>query len=382
MLPTAPQLQYVSATASPPPPPPAPPPYTNTMYPNIRYLIKSTKKQYKKLLIPGIGGSKIYCMCGLKKTKLYPSPIPGLKSLNRHFYECDNVSTKPLKKIYGISVYKNFLARTRAQCYSYDWRQPAIEHAKQLYSHLIDEYDGDKLVLIGHSLGGLIIRILIEYLKPPDLLEKIDQVFICGTPFFGSHDTNDYNCEVQILPVILQTKRHIQMQNKPVIITKNDIKQIFRHFGKTLLYLAPSFVIEKMYPENYIDENGDIKLGHYTSILLDELIEMRNVHDALSKYEFHMQIEYNFFFNVSRKIDVTHTMDKNLMKHISRKDGETHIKRVKPQNKIWEVTRTFDSDGLILSCRKMPINANIWFDHTLATHSLLMNSRQLSNIID
>lgn len=230
-------------------------------------------------------------------------------------------------------------------------------------------------------MGGLIIRILLEHLKPPEIMRRVAKVYICGTPFYGSHDTNDYNCEVQILPVILQTKKRITMQHKPMILTKGDIERIFRHFGKTLLYLAPSFVIEQMYPENY---TSDMQLGEHTKMTMYELIEMRNVHSDLSKYEFHTPVEYNFFFNVSRKIDVTHTMDKNLMKHISRQDGETHLKRIKylPENqKFWEVTRTFDSDGLVLSCRKMPVNANTWFDHTLATHSLLMNSRQLSEII-
>lgn len=367
--------EYIATAPSPPPA------YTefDFIYPTLNetpYIEKPLS-----IIIPGMGGSRIYCNCEEKKKKLYPSKLPGVIALDRHFFECTTTTTKILKTIYNISVYKNFLIRTTAIPYSYDWRIPPIKHAETLITKLRTEYkEYNKITLIGHSLGGLIIRILIEYLKPADILANIADVYICGTPFYGSYDTNDYNCELQIIPVLLQTKKQINLQHKPIILTSRDIKNMFKYFSTTLLYLAPSFIISALQLKSVCESY--FSLGKYATIHTAEFNIIKDLHRSLALYDFH-GINYHVFFNVSRKIDVTHNMDTNLIKHITQnRDGETHIKKMKKISQDqWEVTRSFHSDGLVLACRKMPIDAVTFFDQTLSTHALLMNSRNLSNFI-
>lgn len=320
-VPSAPNMDFQHKwPVSPPSPCPSmssPPPYTSIdlLYPDLNEVeVKCTEKVV--ILVPGIGGSGIYCDCGgsMNKRKLYPSKLPGLIGLHQHFYSCPQTTTKILKTVYGISVYRNFLFRTKAVAFSYDWRRSPILHAKALLEFLLAQYPCHKITLVGHSLGGLIVRILIEYLRPVELLDHLADVYICGTPFYGSCDTNDYNCELQIVSVLTKSKKNIKLQHKPIVLTSSDIRNIFTHFGISLLYLAPTFVIRdlelKVFRQS-MDSNNVYSKENY-----DELELIKCIHSALAAYNF-QGVHCRIFFNVSRKIDVVHVMDANLIKHIS-----------------------------------------------------------------
>lgn len=364
---------------------PAPPPPNLIFNTNAVDAIKPTEK-FRRILIPGLGGSKIYCCCNQveKPKKMYPVSLPGIKPLNNHFFECTQTKTKILKTVMMVSVYRNFIRRTNCESFSYDWRKPVIEHAHNLYSFLVNDDDPTPVILIGHSLGGVIIRVLVEYLRPFHLIgKKIRHVFICGTPLLGSHDTNDYNCELQILPVLMQTQDTVSFQNKPRILRERDIKRFFKYFGSSLMYLMPSFVVEQISPfdkEKQFEKNV-LQFGKHTTITMQQFIVLRQVHRCLAKFDFPSNVTYHFFYNVSRKIDVRHAMDRNTIKHISRKTNIKNVTCLNVEDMTWQVVRSLQSDGLILACRKLPANSIVWFDRSFATHSLLMNSPQISTLI-
>lgn len=349
--------------------PSAPPAYAE-IYP--RFYVEEI---YQKVLVPGIGGSKLYCHCQEERKKLYPSRLPGFWNLSQHFFECKDVRPEILARVYGISVYHNFIERNGGmEAFAYDWRLPALKLAMELEAHL--EGGTKRLVLVGHSLGGLIIRILIEHLKPKGIIDRLEKVFICGTPFIGSQDTNDYNCELQILPVLTRARKFIKLQSRPFVLTKRDIYRYFKQFGTALLYLAPSFEIESLTMEQ-------LDLGR-AIMNLEQLNNLKEVHLDLARFSFPPNTEYIFFFNTSRKIDVTHVMDRNLMEHITKGSSDKHIEKIKSisnTNELWYVVRRRESDGLVLACHNVPTGAITWFDRSMGSHALLMNSRRLSDLI-
>lgn len=326
-------------------------------------------EQQHKILIPGLGGSKIYCHCDPDKPRrrLYPSKLAGIVDIDRHFYTCPNTSTKILKTLYGISVYRNFISRCKCASFSYNWSKPPIENAQLIIDYLRTSFGPEKtFCLIGHSVGGLLIRIILEHLKPIDIVARVRRVYICGTPLFGSTDTNEYNCELQILPVLNQTKAHMKLQKRPATVTKADIRRFLKHCRLTMMYMAPSFSIDNM------------------PLVADkEIIQLRNVHRDLGYFEFPTNCRYFFFYNISREIIIKHRMDDDALRHISRKDCETHVldMRYLAAEKVWLLKRKFQSDGLVIPCRNFPTNADVFFDTTFMTHALLMNSPELISII-
>lgn len=160
------------------------------------------------IIVPGIGGSKIYCKCkGLhhRRRRLYPRRGWFFNSaIDKHMYECPNIETSILKTFWNFSIYDKFLKKlngspfNRVEIFSYDWRRDPVDIARDLLQFIkifnCDQYA--QIKIFGHSLGGLIIRIMFEYLNGMNELhvdpEKI-LVYQCGTPAYGSLNIHDYN---------------------------------------------------------------------------------------------------------------------------------------------------------------------------------------------
>ncbi|MBU5437854.1 alpha/beta fold hydrolase [Tissierella sp. MSJ-40] len=70
----------------------------------------------------------------------------------------------------------------------YDWKKPVLEATEKYLSPTIEKVKRktgmSKVILIGHSLGGLLARSYIEYFSP----SSVDKLIMIGTPNLGSID--------------------------------------------------------------------------------------------------------------------------------------------------------------------------------------------------
>lgn len=309
------------------------------------------------LLIPGIGGSKIYCNCTERKIKLYPKKfIKLINNLNFHFFEKNcKVTTAPLKSIYNLSVYNAILKKIPTlQFYSYDWRRPPLEIAKELYKYLY-ENNHKEISLIGHSNGGYIIRILLEYLKFP---KSFKTIFICSTPLYGSIDPFSYmyeDCVFDGLCGIRPTKKV-----KSITLTQRDIINIFKHYRESLIYYIPT--------QKIIHED-EAKMSRLTNVPIHIISNVKSIHLALSNFNCN---RYCFYYNCSKLQSVikSETELVNNFKIFS-------TRGLKKNGLHFNI----DSDSFIVANYTIIPHTSIYYDNTFLSHAMNMNSCFLINSI-
>lgn len=379
------------------------------------------------IFVPGIAGSKIYCNCGNNggdgggtenntdvindphrnrrhhhhhhRKRLYPRKKWFFNSaIDGHMYDCQNIVTQPLKTFWCISIYSKFLKRiaksplNKVKVFSYNWRRNPVDLAKDLLAFIVDcdpqQYSHVKL--IGHSLGGLLIRIMIEYhggLGTINLPPDHYTVYQCGTPMFGSQNIQDYNYGFEMAAILASSglfwsscpaqkikKRRI-CKIKPFLFSITDIRKIIETSSDSLLYLLPTPMINMMYTMLVREQ---LQTNNY-----EKFLETYNVHTKLSQLIF--PVEYVFFFNIScHRIEKVHlpfcTDDifKRITIHEVRPGG-----RKKNECGIF-LNRLMKSDGLVVpsSDTNIPHNCNIYVDESQkCSHAYLMNSHALWNIV-
>lgn len=91
-----------------------------------------------------------------------------------------------------IKIYDNLIATLENGNYqrgenlfvfNYDWRQPVQETALELKDFIDNNIkDGESVILIGHSLGGLVSR---AYWQNPQNSNKVEKIITLGTPHQG-----------------------------------------------------------------------------------------------------------------------------------------------------------------------------------------------------
>lgn len=152
----------------------------------------------------------MYCNCAANASarRLYPQKLPFLDRLfpNRHIMECESVTTSLLRYYNGLSVYgqlikdlKNQIPNSRVLEFSYNfylYRRSlplVVQDLERLLNQMV--LSGDHLVLIGHSMGALIVRILLEHRNWWQWNPHHLQVFLCGAPSYGSMNPLDYGVE-------------------------------------------------------------------------------------------------------------------------------------------------------------------------------------------
>lgn len=329
------------------------------------------------IIIPGIGGSKLYCTCDkLKKPiKIYPV-VTG--NLSKHFFDSNcKLVTKPFRHLYGISVYKNLEKRllkhnvnaanpTDVEYFSYDWRKSPIQIARELQYHLTrkDLYERKK-ILVGHSNGGFIIRILFEYLHFP--LDFIEHAFICGTPFYGSIDKSLYYNEMKIYNKLHDNK--LEAPIKLMCLSGDDVNKIFKVYKETLLYFIPSFIFECF---------NCISISEYSGVDVSQVVIAKQVHRQLGKFNINKCV---FYYNISTKKTIERIVEESDIKRIyfhitPRASG---ISKEKSGN--YKISEKVFTDNLIIPSVTFPINSTFIFDTFNLNHGLIMNSRYLYRII-
>lgn len=318
------------------------------------------------IFLPGFGGSKIYCACDPKKlVRLYPKSNVFQSNLCAHFFECKNTKTKVMKTTFGISVYKNFLKRIdvsasqQLKVFSYDWsRFTPLQIAEQLKRYLI-ENNFNKIFLVGHSMGGLVIRILIEYLN---YTKNIKKVLICGTPLYGSVNYTDYNFEYNLYLAIV--KNDISLVEAPFHFSNNDKKNFFSTFPNSVKYLMPTYTI-----------NGQCSVVNFDN-------DLKSVHTKLSEFKFPESVDYIFYYNYSRISLRFFTSLCNFQRH---HPGNKLI-FLKRKSKLWdkviETRQNVFSDGLVTIPESVnTIKALFYFDSTFTVHSLMTNNKNIYKIL-
>lgn len=87
-----------------------------------------------------------------------------------------------------IDVYGNLLLDLenngfQVHRFPYDWRLDLESNAQKLDAFLSSTFGGVKVVLLGHSMGGLLAR---QYTLSPGRAARVDKVISMGTPYWGA----------------------------------------------------------------------------------------------------------------------------------------------------------------------------------------------------
>lgn len=365
------------------------------------------QKQYLSVFVPGIAGSKIYCNCqsdvsspnyGVIKKRLYPRKNWFFNSaIDNHIYECTNITTKPLKTFWNISIYNKFIKKlntcpmNNVEIFSYDWRREPIEIALDLLTFLkrFDLQNYIHLKLIGHSLGGLIIRICLEYYDGINELyisPNHVSVYQCGTPMYGSDNIQDYNYGFELATMLSSSglffsacpskklKKHDIKKIKPFLFSVNDLKKIVDKTSCSLLYLLPTPMIKSIYQ---LLDSGQLHIREFENFDL-----IYAVHMKLANLNF--PVKYSFYFNISNhRIETIYIpfYTSDIFSKISLHD-------IRPGNRKNDcgiyLNRLMKSDGLVVpySGKNIPYNCNIYVDEgEKCSHAYLMNSTELCKIV-
>jgi len=154
------------------------------------------------VFVPGIMGSELRQADTNKR--VWPPSLSALvaKSVNAEtLLDEDLVATRPIESVTPFySVYRSILRDIEACGYSidgserrfipfaYDWRQANERSARLLAERLAQQEVFDEIVLIGHSMGGLVLRYLIESgeFNEQPWFENISQLITLGTPHSGA----------------------------------------------------------------------------------------------------------------------------------------------------------------------------------------------------
>lgn len=284
------------------------------------------------VLIPGIGGSKIYCCCNEKRVKLYPKKFYKIPlNISSEFFNKDcNSSTAPLYSWYGISIYKNFITKfPNTVFHHYDWRRPCIELARDLMQAL-DKLK-DPFCIVAHSNGGLLIRCVVEYYKYDNPF--MNKIFICGTPLYGSVNINNYKYERYLTKDLNSSSPSVKY--KPMMLTRGDFKRIIQTYRQTLEYLCPT---------PHVLKNSDFS---YPKIL----------HLCFSRRNFQ---RYIFIYNVHKT---------------TRVEDDTPFSML--NGKYFNIK----SDSLVIPMMDFTSNTVVFFDHNNFPHFGMLNSSDLQSFI-
>ncbi|MBE9550190.1 MAG: hypothetical protein IMF09_12365 [Proteobacteria bacterium] len=156
------------------------------------------------IFIPGIMGSELRLKNSNKKVwppSIFELTIGGYGRINE-LMDPALVATRPIVAIGGFySVYRCILDDIKTCGYTnsgasgrkfisfpYDWRLSNLETAQKLATLLDSEDAFDELILIGHSMGGLVLRLLLESgeFDHRPWFNSITRLITYGTPHNGA----------------------------------------------------------------------------------------------------------------------------------------------------------------------------------------------------
>jgi pimeloyl-ACP methyl ester carboxylesterase len=133
----------------------------------------------------------------------------------------------------GTKEFLNTLAPGRAYFYPWDWRK-SPEQALAGLDFFIDgvraDHGGAKVVLVGHSMGGLVTRWYIDH---PSRALKVDRALTLGTPYWGAPKA--------LFPLAAGEETPVLSTLDPFLEPNDHVKQFARNL-QGLYFLYPSRV--------------------------------------------------------------------------------------------------------------------------------------------
>jgi pimeloyl-ACP methyl ester carboxylesterase len=154
------------------------------------------------VFLPGIMGSELRSKASGKR--VWPPTLLEIITKNANIddlLEPTLEATRPISAVAGFySVYRSLLrdiedcgykvdgSERRFIAFAYDWRQSNEDTAQLLSDRLNQENDIEEIVLLGHSMGGLIARYCLESgrFNEQAWFPKVSQLITLGTPHNGA----------------------------------------------------------------------------------------------------------------------------------------------------------------------------------------------------
>lgn len=158
-------------------------------------------------------------------------------------------SLKPGKvicSIYGKSIYSNFISslhskipKAKIKLIPYDWRKDLLHSAysiKNSMTKYLAKYSFPlEIFIIGHSLGGLLVRIMLEIYDEAEFYKHVKCVFFVGAPLFGLHNFKNAFDE-SLLPLMLNT---VVVNSKYSFFSKEQLLALCKQFRNNFVLLLP-----------------------------------------------------------------------------------------------------------------------------------------------
>ncbi|HGG0586950.1 lipase/acyltransferase domain-containing protein [Bacillus cereus] len=139
------------------------------------------------IFIPGIMGSTLK-----KRNRLiwpwFDFLFDGyeyLKNLNDPEIYSDKIEPITYKKL--VNKLKEITPNVIT--FHYDWRQNNLEHIQELKEKIAEDIEQvDEIILVAHSMGGIIGKLLLNQIYEEDWANKISKFITLGTPWNGAMD--------------------------------------------------------------------------------------------------------------------------------------------------------------------------------------------------
>ena len=153
----------------------------------------TTLKDKAIIIIPGIAGSDLKNMNG-NLVWLYPSTLWRISEMAcdetgqsydtaMTYYNDDNYGAgNTAKKIYN-ELKTTYGSSRDVIFFAYDWRMSCADAASRLTT-LINQYGSKKVILVAHSMGGLVASKSLA--SSSSVRSKVEKFISIGTPYLGS----------------------------------------------------------------------------------------------------------------------------------------------------------------------------------------------------
>ncbi|GEM_PF-5009361 len=143
------------------------------------------------LFIPGIKGSELFA--GNHKV-WFPQTVDDLKIIN---ISNQNIEAKSLLSsvsayaLFEFKVYSDFIqsfSSKEMSFFPYDWRRSLFDHVENLVSKISELAVNDGVILVAHSMGGLLAKLAILELASQKKSKLVKKLITIGTPWLGAPD--------------------------------------------------------------------------------------------------------------------------------------------------------------------------------------------------
>ncbi|MFX3634438.1 MAG: hypothetical protein ACE3L7_00215 [Candidatus Pristimantibacillus sp.] len=144
----------------------------------------------RMLFIPGIKGTELIHK---EDNVWFPKNKRDMETLSGDEVEPGNLlrSVSAFSYIH-VDIYKGILDNFEEPLlipYTYDWRKDITIHVNKLVKKILEFTSvGDEVVLVAHSMGGMLAKLAILELQKENQLNNVKKLITLGTPWHGAPD--------------------------------------------------------------------------------------------------------------------------------------------------------------------------------------------------